>query len=137
MVRKFFEGFLESGDKGWLFPCRDNRHQNTVRSSLFHVRKKYPPHVQDLVGISNAEKGELLFVKLYRRDQQVFYKMEDNGELVPLELHQEGTEEFFSEEVQRIRSLMEKDGCSAEEIKEVLDGLKSQRGISPPSPTEQ
>ena len=74
---------LEDGITAYI-PCEDRSKQESIRSMSYQIaKKKFNPAELDFIGITKATVNDRLYVKIYKRDFDVVYKMNDKGELVP------------------------------------------------------
>jgi hypothetical protein len=125
MAKGTLERFLANPDKVIFVECNSEKARAATRTALFHARRSYAPHIQDLIGITNYGEDGVYFVKVYRRDKQKLYTMED-GKLVPLEEEESSQERVLTKEILRIKELMEKDKRPQEEIDEMLRSFGQQ-----------
>lgn len=100
-----------------FIPCVDKKHQESIRTTAFHIRQKMLKKFStaNTIGISKFSKDEQLFIKIYIRELDELFKLNKDGELVSVI-------SGLSPEQQRIVNLMRKDGLSEEEIQENLKG---------------
>ena len=98
-----------------LIECADKRRQNSVRATLFKLRKKMLLPGDYSIGICNYEYNSQLYVKVYKQEDVIFFTLNEDGVPVPKE-----QEETLSSEESRMVALMRKDGLSEEEIQAAL-----------------
>lgn len=97
-----------------FIPCVSKENQESIRVMAFNVRKKLPPAVKDMVGISKVIEDDKHFVRVYKRDAVALFERDpETGKLIPATLRP-------NSEIIRMTELMRKDGKTEEEILEAL-----------------
>lgn len=115
-MEEIFNLILDGTEKEVFIPVSNEKQQDSVRSSLFHFRKKMPKNLRVQVGISKHKSEDCLYVKVFKRNPLVVLVKNSEGALVEKVI----TEEEKVERERQIR-LMKADGLSEEEINSILN----------------
>lgn len=113
---KALEEFLKDPTADYYISCSSKNDRDSKRSSLFHARRKLPELLRDAIGIKSKDVDGRMFVVIYSRVVEEHYRMV-NGKLVPVV---NKPVSVLSADNERLKTLMERDGYSPEEIEEAL-----------------
>lgn len=107
-----------------LIPCRDKKHQESVRTMFYHLKKKkLHKNDQETIGISKLSYEGKFFIKLYKRKESELWKLNSNG--VPVLIKSKPEED--DPELKRQVLLMREAGENKEEIQELIDNWEEIR----------
>ena len=102
-------------DEDVFVPCTDKANQESIRTMLFHARKKIlGEKEEEKIGISKFTYGTANFVKVYQRKSTKFFVLNEMG--VPVQI-EDDEEAINSAGNARAVTKMRSDGISDEEIK--------------------
>ena len=98
-------------DKDIYVPCRDAKHCESVRVSVYQTKKRIIKSgafksAVDMLAVQRVERDGSLFVRIYKKRSPDLLT-EQNGELVTMQV---------DEDLKRIVAVMVKDGQSEEDI---------------------
>ena len=98
-------------DKDIYVPCRDVKHCESVRVSVYQIKKRIIKSgafksAVDMLAVQRVERDGNLFVRIYKKRSPDLLT-EQNGELVTMQV---------DEDLKRIVAVMVKDGQSEEDI---------------------
>ena len=100
-----------------LVPCMDRKHQESTRTTFYHLKKKmFKVGIAETIGITKFKHEEKYFVKLYLRKVEELYTLDEDG--VPVLMKANPEED---KALQRQIGLMREDGVEEEEIQKVVE----------------
>jgi formylmethanofuran dehydrogenase subunit E len=109
---------LNSGKDHILVPCRDKKHQESVRTMFYHLKKKkLTKNDQETIGISKLEYEGKFFIKLYKRKSPELWELNKEG--IPVLMKSKPEED--DPELRRQILLMREAGENEEEIQKTIN----------------
>ncbi len=113
--------FEEGGEL--FIRARDEKQCESLRVTAFNIRRRMPALVQKEVGIQKYVEDGKFFIRIYKYDvdDETWVRDPETGQLIPAQ--QANLLHTTDPSILRVIELMQKDGKTQEEIKEVIRDL--------------